>query len=478
MNQAKLLRFGFENVFQTCNISTADWEDVGKRLGFIRQQLLTTELDIYASGDIPEELQPLDAGFIRLPDRILAEYDSSRSASELGRILDASRRLSEQVDRVVVLGIGGSYMGAKALMDACTEPYFNERSRADRGGRPRVYFAGNGVDNDRVQGLLDLLRKPQRDDDARWGLVVISKSGGTLETAVAFRQFFNALRDSVSSENELSRLIVPITGKEGKLAKLADEIGCQARFEVPDGVGGRFSVLSAVGLFPAALMGLDIVALLRGAWMFNSHFEHAPFGNNPVLDYVAVNHLLEVKSGLDIRVLSVWNDALEACGLWYDQLLSESLGKRQKGATPYTAVNTRDLHSRAQQHQQGKNNKVFNNLVVDSWRYDPLSVGSLPWNHDALEHFNDFDLPIIMQAAIDGTNEALREDGRPTTTISLPVADENSLGQLFQMMMLATVVEGRLLGINPYGQPGVEKYKKNMLKILNERAKTGVVHVN
>ncbi len=481
MAQEKLLKFDARQAISTSGIAAADLEKIWKQLVAIRHEILTTEIEQYESGNAAADKRPLDAGFIHLPDRLLKEYDEQRATSELGRILDASRRMSEQVDRVVVLGIGGSYMGARALMDACAEPFFNERSRADRGGRPRLYFAGNNVDNDRTQGLLELLRNGAgegRAIDDQWGLVVISKSGGTLETAVAFRQFYQALRESLNDPSELPRRIIPVTGNEGKLAKLADEIGCTDRFVVPDGVGGRFSVLSAVGLVPAAMLGLDIVSLLRGAWMMNSHFEHAEPGANPVLDYVAVNHLLETKFGLDIRVLSVWNDSLESCGLWYDQLLSESLGKQHLGATPLTTVNTRDLHSRAQQHQQGKHNKVFNNLVVDSWRYDPAIVGEIPWNHDQLDIFSQLSLPTIMDAAIEGTNQALREDGRPTTMMTLPAANENGLGQLFQMLMLATVVEGRLMGVNPYGQPGVEKYKLNMNQILNSTIETGVANVN
>jgi glucose-6-phosphate isomerase len=187
-----------------------------------------------------------------------------------------------------------------------------------------------------------------------------------------------------------------------------------------------------------------------------------------VLDYVAVNHLLEVEHGIDVRVLSVWSKSLEAAGLWYDQLLAESLGKDEQGALPLTCVNSRDLHSRAQQHQEGMRDKVMNNVILDSWRYEPLPVGNSQWNQDQLNELADRTLPDIMNAAIAGTNQAYQEDDRPTTNLWLPASDEPSMGQFFQMMMLATVLEGRLLGINPYGQPGVEKYKVNMNRILRE----------
>ena len=200
----------------------------------------------------------------------------------------------------------------------------------------------------------------------------------------------------------------------------------------------------------------------------NGRFRTQPVGENPVLDYVAVNHLLEQERRVVTRVLSVWSKSLESAGFWYDQLLAESLGKNEMGALPLTCVNSRDLHSRAQQHQEGIRDKVMNNLIVDSWRNDPLPIGRSEWDQDQLNELADRTLPDIMTAAIRGTNQAYQDDSRPTTNIHLPAADEPSLGQFFQMMMLATVLEGRLVGINPYGQPGVEKYKTNMNRLLRE----------
>jgi glucose-6-phosphate isomerase len=435
-----------------------------------RDEVLNTDLELFSNGPpIPADKQPLDAGFLEMPERILDEYQSRRSDSELGRILDAAARMRDRVDKVVVLGIGGSYMGAKALMDSCCQPYFNEYSRAERGGRPRMYFEGNNVDNDWSQGLLHFLKTDSRGagPEGNWGIVVNSKSGGTLETAAAFRQFLAALKSHVGRDR-LPEFVIPVTGESGKLASLADEIGCSDRFLVPDGVGGRFSVLSPVGLLPAALLGINIVELLEGAAAMNSHFRCANYGENVVMDYVAVNHLLESEHGIDVRVLSVWSKSLETAGLWYDQLLAESLGKHEKGALPLTCVNSRDLHSRAQQHQEGIRDKIMNNVILDSWRHEALPIGESEWDQDQLNELSDRTLPDIMRAAIEGTNQAYQEDQRPTTNLHLPASDEPSIGQFFQMMMLATVLEGRLLGINPYGQPGVEKYKVNMNRILRE----------
>lgn len=449
-------------------ISENDLLGIKDQLIAARAEVLEADLDQYKSGNVPPEKDPLDAGFLEMPERLLQEYADNREESELGKLLAVAEKLRNSVDRVVLLGIGGSYMGARALMEACCHPYHNELSRAERGGTPRLYFEGNNVDNDATAGLLDLLADADGSSvEESWGIVVISKSGGTLETAVAFRQFVDALENSTPEGTPIGERIVPVTGKSGKLFDLAAALGCPDVFFVPDGVGGRFSILSAVGLLPAAILGLDVVALLRGAAAMNQQFRDAAIGQNPVLDYVGVCHLLEKEQGINLRVLSAWAKSLESVGLWYDQLLAESIGKNEIGATPLTVVNTRDLHSRAQQHQEGSRDKVMTNLILDSWRRDPLAVGFSDHNQDQLNDLAEKTLPEIMSAAITGTNEAYAEDQRPTADLYLPKCDEASIGQFFQMMMLATVVEGRLIGVNPYGQPGVEKYKKNMNKNLD-----------
>lgn len=468
---AELITFDHSaSLLDKTGITSAQLEGMAEQLNAIRDQLYSRDLqEFHDAAEVEPERHPLDAGFMDLPDRLLSAYDESRESSELGRILKTARRIRESVDRVVVLGIGGSYMGARALMDACCEPFYNELSRADRGGRPRIYFEGNNVDNDSVQGLLHLLRNTNANDpcSGKWAIVVISKSGGTIETATAFRQFLREMENQLGAD-ALPDLIVPVTGPSGKLFNFSEAIGCRDRFLVPEGVGGRFSVFSPVGLLPASIMGLDIMALLRGAWLMNGHFQSAAAAENIVLNYVGVNHLLEKHQNINLRVLSMWSKALETTGLWYDQLFAESIGKQEIGATPFTVVNTRDLHSRAQQHQEGTRDKVMNNVVVRTSKCDLLKIGECEGNHDHLNELYDKTLADLMSAAIQGTNEAYHSDGRPTTTLTLPVLNEHTMGQLLQMLMLATVVEGRLLNINPYGQPGVELYKQNMNRILRK----------
>jgi glucose-6-phosphate isomerase len=268
--------------------------------------------------------------------------------------------------------------------------------------------------------------------------------------------------------DRLHRVIVPIAGARSRLRDLSrvdgytdDEI-----LTIPDDVGGRYSVFTAVGLLPAAAMGLDIRAMLLGAGTMTRRFLEEPFDRNPVLQFAAVNHLLTEEHGKSTRVLAVWSRKLEAVGWWYDQLLSESLGKCGRGPTPLTVVNTRDLHSRGQQLQEGTRDKVINNLVVKTGRHPPVMIGMADRNEDDLNQFSRKGIPDLLDAAARGTTEAHSDAARPAADIVLPAVTEYTLGQLMQMLMLATVVEGRLMGTNPYGQPGLDVYRTNMMRHL------------
>jgi glucose-6-phosphate isomerase len=450
-----------------------DFRALAPRLEAARRETLA-DADSWAAGKgVSADKRPLDAGFMDLPESLLSgrgrENKGGWPAGLLARIDDAAAALRERVDAAVLLGIGGSYMGARAIFESLCHPYHNEVPREQRGG-PRLYFEGDNLDNGPLAALLEMLRAgdPARPAD-RWGIMVISKSGGTLETAVAFRLFRAALEE-FDADASPQDLIVSVTGEsDSRLLDLAQARGYRHVLPVPDGVGGRFSVLSAVGLLPAAVLGLDIRQLLEGAAAMNRHFREAPPDENLVLRYVGVCHLMEARRNCVVRVLSTWGKQLEAIGLWYDQLLAESLGKNEQGATPLTVVNTRDLHSRGQQHQEGRRDKLITNLYVEQSASPPLAIATREDDEDQLNELADKTVPEILAAGRRGTNQAYREGHRPTADIVLPVLDEHTLGQLFQMLMLATVVEGRLIGVNPYGQPGVEAYKRNMNAILREK---------
>ena len=455
-------------------ISDDAWNGLESALLKARQEVFDDVQLLDSGSPVPAEKQPLDSGFIELPARLLAEYNENPAGSLIGRIEEVADKLRKDIDRLVLLGIGGSYMGARALFESLRDPYHNELTRDERVGIPRIYFEGNNLDSDSVSSLLQLLRHrchDPRDVLHRWGICVISKSGGTLETAVAFRVFRDALELFYGPESDESRyLVVPITGESGKLRELCRTRGYpeQQTFPIPDGVGGRFSVFTAVGLFPAAMLGLNVPALLRGAVDMTERFRTEGYGNNPVLDYTAVCHLLERDHGMNMRVLATWGKRLESLGLWYDQLLAESLGKSERGATPLTVVNTRDLHSRGQQHQEGARDKVITNVIAGAPIAPPVPLPIAPaeLDQDDLNRYHGRNYADFLSAALQGTNQAYAEVNRPTADIVVPRLDEYAMGQLLQMFMLATVLEGRLIGINPYGQPGVEAYKKNMATIL------------
>jgi len=444
--------------------------DIQHELLQARDQI-AQDVDDFNAGRQPDESrQPLDAGFVEFPRKLLDEHASDAETSLIARIDRTATELRKQVDSLVVLGIGGSYMGARALFQALCHPWHNELSREQRAEVPRLYFEGNNVDNDSTSALRDLLRNrcAQPDDPAsRWAIIVISKSGGTVETAVSFRLFRLDLESLYGTESDLSRqLVIPVTGAESRLHDLSIERGYPVTFPVPDGIGGRYSIFTAVGLLPAAALGLNVDRLLQGAADMTERFFAQDPGNNPAMDYTAIGHLFEADQMMNERVLSTWGSRLESVGLWYDQLLAESLGKHERGATPLTVVNTRDLHSRGQQHQAGPRNKLITNLYVESPSNEAVSIPASDLDQDQLNRFEGRTLPDVLSAAIRGTNQAYAADRRPTADIVLPQLDEYALGQLFQMLMLATVLEGRLIGINPYGQPGVEAYKRNTMRIL------------
>jgi glucose-6-phosphate isomerase len=419
----------------------------------------------------PPALRPLQPGFIDLPQKMLDGYKRKQDASELGRVLRLAQRLRDNVDRVVILGAGGSYLAPKAICDALCHAHHNEMPAKLRMGKPRVYFEGNTFDNDSLQDLFELLEntcvEPEIVEE-RWGLVVVSKSGDTMETAAAYRALKGEAAKFYGPKSEmLRRVIVPVTGPQGKFRDLfrADGFPDDDILTIPENVGGRFSAFTAVGLLPAAIMGLDVRAMLLGAATMTRRFIEEPFERNPVLQFAAVNYLM-TERGKSTRVFSVWSKKLEAIGWWYDQLLAESLGKNGRGPTPVTVVGSRDLHSRGQQHQDGTRDKLINNLVVRQVRQPPVTVGHLERNEDDLNQFSRKGLPDLLDAAVRGASDAYAESARPTADVTLPMISEHTVGQLMQMLMLATVVEGRLMGTNPYGQPGGQAYKRHMLAHL------------
>jgi len=446
-----------ENVGVDHGLSLKDLKALQPQLDRIQKQILA---DVDSDTGEHREL-----GFRDLPDTMTAEVEAMQeTAAEFQKLGDAH----------LILGIGGSYLGARMLFEALKSPFHNELSAAERKGVPRIYFEGNGVDNDSFQYLLQRLKS------SYLTCHVVSKSGGTLETGLAFRLVRQQLGDQVKGW--------AVTTEEGK--RLLDF--CQARklaglrfFALPKNVGGRFSVLTSVGLFPAAMMGCDIARLLKGARQMRDFCDASTsVEKNPAFLYAALQHL-SLLAGRNISVMSVWTKALEAFGLWYDQLSAESLGKEGRGRTPITAVCTRELHSRGQQHQEGTRDKVICNLVVKKPNCKPLSAKQEPGDAAELamyEHggpkpdvatdgfFYAAGTPLskISDYAYQATDAAYAKVQRPGMTMSIGKLDEEHLGALIYLFELATLVEGRLMAINPLDQPGVQAYKDFLTGMMDK----------
>ena len=450
------LRYDPSAVFATGGFSAADLAALSPRLDAARAETLADVARFAAGGACPGAA--VDSAFIDLPSRLLAAYHAARPTSELFAILTTARRLREAVDRVVVLDIGASSMGTRALFEACCHPFHNELPRGERGGRPRLSFEGFTIDNDSAQGLLDLLGRSSDLLD-RWALIVVSRSGGALETAVATRLFLRSLRESVGGDRgRLAERVVPITGKTERLAELARALGCPDVFDVPDG-GGGLSVFTAVGLLPASIAGIDVVRLLEGAMAMNRRFREAPVAENPVLQFAGVSRLSEERMGARVRVLASGSTRLAAVGLWYDHLRSERHGNAEQGGAPGTAVATCDLPPRASQHRQGLRETLCTNLLVEEPRRDRLTLPVLPpgtADEDGLDDLVGQSWPDLLAATAARANDAFPRANRPSADLILPRIDEHAVGQLLQMLMLATVVEDRLVVTNPAGQPRLE----------------------
>ena len=424
-----------------CGIDSEQINATTLQLATIRDEMMSGALDLNAGN-----------AFVRGPDELLASYAADRRGSVLGRLFKRASYMHTIVDRVVMLGSGGFCTGAKTILESCCQPFWNELSRADRGSKPRIYFGGNSFDNDSMQGLLHLLDahkgKPASSELERWALVVIDKNGDNPETSSALRQFLAALQTSTGLDREkLVELLVPVTAQNSRLHEMVTQLGSTDIYPIPEGVDDSFSVLSVAGLVPAAMLGVNVIELLQGAVAMTEHFATAPPQENVVLQYAATNHLLEKQRGLPVRVLRLWSKALEPFGFWYEQLVSKSLGKELAGVTHMSMVKTSDLLSRPQQHLHANRDTAVNNIIVEEVRFDALPVQKGESFVDFKCGVSEETLPEALKRVRAAANEELKLSGRPSTNLFVPRVDELHMGQLFQMMMLATVIEGRFMGV-------------------------------
>jgi len=384
-------------------------------------------------------------GWLDLPEK---------SLKQLPGILSAAGEFSANLDAVVVIGIGGSYLGARAAIDS-----LNGQLGVHRPG-PEVLYAGHHLVGKYYIDLLDYLK------GKKWGIVVVSKSGTTTEPAIAFRILKNALEQEVGQSTASRRIIAITDEKKGALRKLSSQLGYKT-FVIPDDVGGRYSVLSPVGLVPIAIAGLSAEAMLEGAREMKSSSENdMSLDSDPVARYAAARNAF-YKQGKGTEVLASFNPELHYIAEWWKQLFGESEGKDGLGIFPAVAEYTTDLHSMGQYMQEGPRN-IFESILVPGESQADLLIPSDAQDLDGLNFLAGQNLSAVNDAARNGTTQAHVAGGVPVIKIIFDRIDENSLGSLFYFFEKSCAISGYLLDVNPFDQPGVELYKNNMFRLLKK----------
>lgn len=375
------------------------------------------------------------------------DYDKD----EFERIKKAAARIRENSDVLVSIGIGGSYLGIKAVDVAC-DSYFNSKRKTE------IIYAGNQISGEYLADLLDYLK------DKDYSLNVISKSGTTTEPAIAFRILREAIEEKYGKEEAKTRIFATTDKAKGALKQLADAEGFES-FVVPDDTGGRFSVISAVGLLPLAVAGVDIDEFMAGFADGREKYTVKSMENDAI-KYAAVRNMLH-ENGKDIEILLNYEPKLAYVAEWWKQLYGESEGKDGKGIFPASVSNTTDLHSMGQMIQDGKRNIFETVIEVENPNRD-ITIKEDADNLDGLNFLAGKNMSYVNKQAMEGTTMAHVEGGVPNIRIKLEKIDERKLAELFYFFEIAVGVSGYILGVNPFNQPGVEAYKTAMFKLLGK----------
>jgi len=389
-------------------------------------------------------------GWIDLP--------SKYNKNEFARIKKAAEKIKSDSDVLLVIGIGGSYLGARAAIDFLRHSFYNNISKEQR-KTPEIYYVGNSISTQYMAHLKDVIGN--RD----FSINMISKSGTTTEPAIAFRIFKKMLIDKYGKEEANKRIYATTDKAKGALKKVADEEGYE-EFVVPDDIGGRFSVLTAVGLLPIAVSGADLDALMKGAREMKKICIEAEYDKNPALQYAATRNIL-LRKGKSIEVLANYEPALHYVAEWWKQLYGESEGKDQKGIFPAAVDLTTDLHSMGQFIQDGQRTLFETVMELDGADTD-IVIEKEDVDLDGLNYLAGKTVDFVNKSAMKGTQLAHTDGGVPQLKVYIPDRTEYSLGQLFYFFEFACGVSGYILGVNPFNQPGVESYKKNMFALLGK----------
>lgn len=389
-------------------------------------------------------------GWIDLP----VDYDKE----EFSRIEKAAEKIKKDSDVLIVIGIGGSYLGARAAIEFLRHGFYNSLPKEKR-GTPEIYYVGNSISSTYLQGVIDVI------GDRDFSVNVISKSGTTTEPAIAFRIFKKMLEDKYGQEEAAKRIYATTDKARGALKDLATKEGYES-FVVPDDVGGRFSVLTAVGLLPIAVSGADITALMDGAASGRELALNEKFEDNEAMKYAAIRNIL-LRKGKSVEVLANYEPALHYIGEWWKQLYGESEGKDQKGIFPAAVDFTTDLHSMGQFIQDGARIMFETVMNVEEAR-ETITIEKEAEDLDGLNYLAGKTMDFVNKSAMNGTILAHTDGSVPNLMIKIPKMDEFHLGQLFYFFEFACGVSGYILGVNPFNQPGVESYKRNMFALLGK----------
>ena len=389
-------------------------------------------------------------GWIDLP----VDYDKA----EFARIKKAAEKIQNDSDVLLVVGIGGSYLGARAAIEFLSHSFYNVLPKSVR-KTPEIYFVGNSISSKYIHDLKQVL------DGKDFSVNIISKSGTTTEPAIAFRVFKEMLIEKYGKEEANKRIYATTDKAKGALKNLADEEGYE-EFVVPDDVGGRFSVLTAVGLLPIAVSGADIDKLMEGAASGRQKALDAPYESNAALQYAAVRNILHRK-GKAVEIVANYEPSLHYVSEWWKQLYGESEGKDQRGIFPAAVDLTTDLHSMGQFIQDGSRIMFETVLNVEESPAEIL-LNKEDVDTDGMNYLAGKSVDFVNKSAMNGTILAHTDGNVPNLMVKIPEQNEFYLGQLFYFFEFACGVSGYISGVNPFNQPGVESYKKNMFALLGK----------
>lgn len=389
-------------------------------------------------------------GWIDLP----VDYDKE----EFDRIKKAAAKIQSDSEVLLVIGIGGSYLGARAAIEFLRHSFYNSVSKEIR-KTPEIYFVGNSISSTYIRHLIDVI------GDRDFSINMISKSGTTTEPAIAFRVFKEMMEKKYGKKEAAGRIYATTDRAKGSLKGLATEEGYES-FVVPDDVGGRFSVLTAVGLLPIAVSGADIDKLMEGAADGRKKALEAEYEDNDAMKYAAVRNILHRK-GKSVEILANYEPSVHYVSEWWKQLYGESEGKDQKGIFPASVDLTTDLHSMGQFIQDGSR-IMFETVINVETSREEITINEEPVDLDGLNYLAGKSVDFVNKSAMNGTILAHTDGQVPNLMIDVPEVNEFYLGQLFYFFEFACGVSGYLLGVNPFNQPGVESYKKNMFALLGK----------